>query len=608
MNFYEHQERAEKKTALIVFLFCLAVLCIVAIVVVPIGFATAWDLQIVAVSLVVCVGIIGFATLYKQRQLRGGGSMVAEMLGGVPIPIHNKNTEEQRLQNIVEEMAIASGMPVPQIYILEDEQINAFAAGWSTDDVAIGVTRGCIEKLNRDELQGVIAHEFSHISHGDMRINIRLIGIIFGIMALGITGWVLARYVGPLVLRSSARSRSKEGAGGAGVGLGIIVIGLFLVVCGAVGTFFGRMIQAAVSRQREFLADASAVQFTRSSTGIGGALRKIGGVTELSHKTAETGQCNHMFFSQAMRAVFASHPPVTERIARVEGIDAQSLEASPVQPGGAETQQVSGFSSTRVSKVVKDGSGAAELPVASARSLIESIDLEIIAAISDPWSARLVIYALVAKGNSSSHTYLAKHLSLAEFTEYRALQTLLENSQTKLRLPIIDLAAPVLRQLSKEQKAEFDRTLVAITKSDGVVDFAEWVTVVVLRKHLFGGKKEVIRKRVPIAAIQKEVSLVLGFITRCGGLQGVQNMDVYTNGMRFLSMSRGVPNEDSCTAKIITQALRQIQCMSYRDRQRFMEACQICVTHDGVITESEGEAIRAIGDSIHCPIPLFQKE
>jgi uncharacterized tellurite resistance protein B-like protein len=315
-----------------------------------------------------------------------------------------------------------------------------------------------------------------------------------------------------------------------------------------------------------------------------------------------------MFFSQAMHAVFASHPPVTERIARVEGIDAQSLEASPAQAGGTETQQVSGFSSTRVSKVVKEGSGATELPVVPARALIESIDLEIIAAISDPWSARLVIYALVARGNSTSHTYLAKHISLAEFTEYTALQVLLENSQTKLRLPIIDLAAPVLRQLSKEQKIEFDRTLIAITKSDGVVDFTEWVTVVVLRKHLFGGKKEIIKKKVPIAAIQKEVSLVLGFITRCGGLQDDQNTDVYTKGMRFLSMSRDIPSEDNCTAKIITQALRKIQCMRYSDRQRFMEACQICVTHDGVITESESEAIRAIGDSIHCPIPLFQKE
>ena len=132
--------------------------------------------------------------------------------------------------------------------------------------------------------------------------------------------------------------------------------------------------------------------------------------------------------------------------------------------------------------------------------------------------------------------------------------------------------------------------------------------MVVLRKHLFGGKKDIIKKKVPIAAIQKEVSLVLGFVTRCGGLQDDQNTGVYTMGMRFLSMSRDIPGEDNCTAKIITQALRQIQCMSYSDRQRFMEACQICVTHDGVVTESESEAIRAIGDSIHCPIPLFQKE
>ena len=327
MNFYEHQDRAQRRTKIIVFLFALAVLCIVAIVGIPVGFATDWSPEAVGTTVVLCVLVVGIATLVKLSQLRSGGQGVAVMLGGTELQREGSTKTERRVQNIVEEMAIASGMPVPPIYIIEDDGINAFAAGWSADDAVIGVTRGCIEQLNRDELQGVIAHEFSHISHGDMRINIRLIGVIFGIMALGLTGWILVRFVGPAVLRASSRSRSKEGAGGAGIGLGIIVFGLVLALCGAIGTFFGRLIQAAVSRQREFLADASAVQFTRNPRGIGGALRKIGGMTPLKNITSDVGQCNHMFFSQAMNAVFASHPPIAERIARVEGVDAESLDA-----------------------------------------------------------------------------------------------------------------------------------------------------------------------------------------------------------------------------------------------------------------------------------------
>ena len=303
MNFYEHQDQARKRTKIIVLLFIVAVLMIMTIVIVPVGLMSEWNAGAIAIAAVFCVLIVGISTLVKLRQLNGGGHVVAEMLGGTELETVGGDPAQRKVKNIVEEMAIASGMPVPPVYIIEDDSINAFAAGWSTSDAVIGVTRGCIETLNRDELQGVIAHEFSHISHGDMRINIRLIGVIFGIMALGITGWILARFVGPAILRSTSRSRSKDGAGAAGIGLAIILFGLFLVLCGAIGSLFGRLIQAAVSRQREFLADASAVQFTRNPDGIGGALRKIGGLTPAEGFAKDADQCNHMFFSQAVKAL-----------------------------------------------------------------------------------------------------------------------------------------------------------------------------------------------------------------------------------------------------------------------------------------------------------------
>ena len=422
MNFYEHQDRARKRTKIIVFLFIVAVFMIVAMVVVPVGLVSEWNSSAIVVSAVFCLLIVGISALVKLGQLNDGGHVVAEMLGGTELQRTGSNSSERKVNNIVEEMAIASGMPVPPVYIIEDDSINAFAAGWTPSDAVIGVTRGCIEKLSRDELQGVIAHEFSHISHGDMRINIRLIGVIFGIMALGITGWIFVRHIGPMILYSSSRSRSKEGAGGAGIGLAIIVFGLFLVICGAVGTFFGRLIQAAVSRQREFLADASAVQYTRNPDGIGSALRQIGGIPEQSTFAKDAGQCNHMFFSQAVNSLFASHPPIAERVARVEGIDASTLPNPVDTQKSVVTEGVSGFYSTNVKICVQDASSIQGKYLVRSKRALKNISPIIKDALSNGWSARLVVFSLLIDlGDKEQQKTLVHLLSSEELVELRKL-------------------------------------------------------------------------------------------------------------------------------------------------------------------------------------------
>ena len=607
MNFYEHQDRAQNRTKLIVFLFFVAVFCIVAIIVAPVGFLSEWDIGTVLIALVVCLLIIGGASLCKLIQLRGGGSTVAEMLGGVPISLHGKNNSEQRVQNIVEEMAIASGSPVPQLYIVEDSGINAFAAGWSADDAVIGVTRGCIEKLNRDELQGVIAHEFSHISHGDTRINIRLIGVIFGIMAIGITGWVLVRFVGPAVLRSSSRSRSKEGAGGAAIGLGIIVGGLFLALCGAVGTFFGRMIQAAVSRQREFLADASAVQYTRNPEGIGGALRKIGGLTPMKRITSDVSQCNHIYFSQAMRAVFASHPPIEERIARVEGIDVSTLDAPDRVYSEEQSEVISSFSSSSVERSVAGGAGAGVIHMECAKSVIKKINPFVREAISDPWSARIVIYALLARNNDESLQLLKQILSSSEFGVFTKLAPIVASQGPIVRLPLIDLAAPVLRRLSKPQKDLFIKAIIDVSQADKNIDFVEWMTITVLKKHLYGGDISKTKTRgAGISLYVKSLSVLLGMLAYSGTRDDKNSATGYTLAMEFLGLEFEMPSINSCTLKNIQTAIGELRSMKFVDRQLYLRACVICASSDGKITIAEGEAIRVIGDSLDCPIPLFQ--
>ena len=270
MNFFEHQDRARKQSRRLIFVFMLAVLAIVAainLILLLVMGVTGYEVgeqtlspvelvkanaHLLAGGAIACVAVIGLASLFKTASLRSGGGQVARQLGGTLVESDTRDAKRRRLRNVVEEIALASGVPVPEIYVLEQESgINAFAAGFTPSDAAVAVTRGALEKLDRNELQGVIAHEFSHILNGDMRINIRLMGALFGILLLAIIGrrvLIHSHFAG--------RSRDKNGAA-------VLLIAFGLMAVGYIGLFFGRWIKAAVSRQREYLADASAVQFTR---------------------------------------------------------------------------------------------------------------------------------------------------------------------------------------------------------------------------------------------------------------------------------------------------------------------------------------------------------
>jgi Zn-dependent protease with chaperone function len=297
MDFFKEQDKSRTKTTQLIGLFILAVLAVVlavyAIAVFIIFFHGArqpgfnpaefhWvqpHLGFWVVSVTLLVIFIGSIT--KIIGLAKGGSSVAENLGGRLVNASTTDPDERKLINIVEEMSIASGIPAPQIYILDREKgINAFAAGYAPNDAIVAVTRNCLKLLNRDELQGVIAHEFSHILNGDMRLNIRLIGFLSGIMVLANIGY--------LILRS--RSGSKKS------GAQIVLIGIGLLVIGFVGQLFGRIIQAAVSRQREYFADASSVQFTRNPGGISGALKR-----------------NMPYVLRKSHSHFVCHPPAVSR-------------------------------------------------------------------------------------------------------------------------------------------------------------------------------------------------------------------------------------------------------------------------------------------------------
>src|SRR3974390_512049 len=320
-SFFQQQDSARRKTFQLVVYFVLAILILIALVY---GLLLAfsmydarepvswWQPELLLLAAPGVGLLVGGASAFKVAQLASGGQAVALMMGGEEVPGTTTDARQKRLLNVVEEMALAAGVPVPPVYVLEEPGINAFAAGYAPGDAVVAVSQGCLNYLTRDELQGVVAHEFSHILNGDMRLNIRLIGLIFGIMALSIIGRIL-------MLTSRGRSSGRSDSRG-----GLVLLGLSVFVLGLVGAFFGRLIMAAVSRQREYLADASAVQFTRNPLGIAGALKKIGGLGENGSRggAAHSEEDSHMFFGNGLPTPFfgllATHPPLEERIRAID--------------------------------------------------------------------------------------------------------------------------------------------------------------------------------------------------------------------------------------------------------------------------------------------------
>ncbi|MDO8906767.1 M48 family metallopeptidase [Hydrogenophaga sp.] len=328
MDFFGQQDRARTKTTALVLYFVLAIVFIIGSVYAasllilhftqvqtdpgtPVALASwgsiaPWDLQLFGWVVAGTLGVVTVGAAYKFLRLSRGGSEVAEELGGRLLAAEPTDADERRLRNVVEEMALAANVPVPKVYVLDnDAGINAFAAGHSAKDAAIGITRGGMTLLTRDELQGVIGHEFSHLLNGDMRLNIRIMGVLFGIVCLTVIGRVLLYSRG-----GGNRGRAP-----------MMLLGVALLAIGALGVLFGRLIQAALSRQREMLADASAVQFTRNPAGLAGALRKIGSVGARID-SPHAGEASHMFFENGLgKPVFgwlATHPPLAERIRAID--------------------------------------------------------------------------------------------------------------------------------------------------------------------------------------------------------------------------------------------------------------------------------------------------
>lgn len=589
-----------------------------------------WDLDLALVTFGIMTVLVGGGFLFRYLQLRAGGEVVAEMLGGVRIEPDTSNPDERRALNVVEEMAIASGIPVPPVFAIPSDSINAFAAGHTVDQAAIGLTKGCIE-MPRDELQGVVAHEFSHIFNGDMRLNLRLVAVINGVMVLGIAGLFLIRVVAYSMLFGGG-GRSGKDKNGMAIALAIIVFGALVAAVGFLGTLMARLIQAAISRQREYLADASAVQFTRNADGIAGALRRISGSTKKAKFAAEASQFNHMFFSQAMNAAFATHPPLTDRIKRIAG----SSTGPDMNTAPREAIAAPGVAaSTKPEVLSRAGLGIAAGAVAIAgmrnsiahageigaismdwtRSILESIPDELRIAARTPRSARALIAAMLmdeggtdAEALASQRSAMQRLLPAAEVQHAEVLRPLLKKLQPAARVPLLDLTSPAMQSLSPTQAAELQQLVEALVAADKHVSRFEWIVAILVDAMLDRSGKASHRTTATINSIVPAVLSILS-VTATAGTdnrdEAIAAVATACQGLGIQPPERGL---ESVSIKSINASVRDLRTLAFAERKRLLEAVVDVVAHDEKTTVDEAEMVRVVSEVLAVPMPPVQPD
>ncbi len=644
MDFFSHQDRARRNTWWLVIYFAITVVTIiVAVYFAAAGilyFATrdsevpfeilAWNPQLWITVVPAVMIVIAGGSLYKTMQLAGDGHRVAVELGGVKIQPNTRSIDERVLLNVVEEMALASGTPVPSVYLLPNEEgINAFAAGTTPQNAVIGVTRGCVETMSRDELQGVIAHEFSHILNGDMRLNLRLIGLLYGILLLAMLGFVLIRMLMYMPTRSSNKD---DGKGALAIIAAMFTLGVALIGIGYVGVFFASLIQSAVSRQREFLADASAVQFTRNPQGIAGALKRIGGWKQKSQlKSVYAREASHMFFGQGVMSLwFATHPPLNVRIKRIdpsfdgtmpptsvrqhkesEIVDPQTLQKQRKEFLSAHVAALAGvdhFESQPDDAVTHIGHPDEE-HIEHAHQLVEGIPSQIVDEVHDPLGAVTVVYALLMSPESSPSRdqqwkQIDRFASPAMTAQVKRLVGKTDALEPEQKLPLACMALPALQQLSDPQLGTFRTTVAQLIAADERWTIFEYALHRFIERRIVRSQPTASGPKPNPMQIVSSFADVLATLAHLGGNTQAESAyhagwQSWKNGPSELPML----DKDACTLKRLDRSLDVLHWASNAWKRAMINAFSECIAYDRRSTINEIELLRVISDALGCPMP-----
>jgi Zn-dependent protease with chaperone function len=633
LDFFERQEQARRRTGWLVALFVFAVAAIVAGVMAGTVLLGVWvdsggreeliptadwlgmRWHVVAGVGLWALAMIAGGSLVKILSLRRGGERIAESLGGRPLVV-GRELHELRLLNVVEEMSIAAGIECPRVYLLDDESaVNAFAAGFTPEDAVIGVTRGAASALERDELQGVIAHEFSHILNGDMRLNLRLVGLLSGIVLISASGRALLR-----LARRSLRVRTSGKKGNAGVVL--VVFGVVLVVVGYIGLVAARVIKATVSREREYLADASAVQFTRNPHGIGGALLKL--LQRGSQLEAPSEEVSHLLFGAggSLGRLFATHPPLEDRI---RAIDPALLREGPeiretAAPERAQSDDLLAFA--ELPQADRPPPRAPLMPhlVARATGEIRAVHLRRAQArlreipewlrgeIVFPDSAQAACLALLLASDDARSAQL-EAIARALGGDARQLAERfasgLAQLDAALRLPLVELALPALRMLPPERRERFLGAARAVAAVDRTVSVLEWTLLSLLEASLTASDAPARAERATLARLRDEAVRLVAIAVRISGSEDEPARAAFSHACIELGFDAEPPTIGDWHSEL-TACLNALHALRPAHKRQMLDALAAAFLADRAVTLAEVEVLRAIGAALGCPIPPLE--
>jgi Zn-dependent protease with chaperone function len=655
MNFFEHQEKARKQSRWIIFAFIGVALLIIAAIdliilavfalqaplssgvsaITHTGMEAILDPQLWSTNAGMLLGssaatgsVIGLASLGKIASLRSGGGKVARDMGGVMVTPDTRDPLRRRLYNVVEEISLASGTPVPEVYVMENEPgINAFAAGYTPADAAVAVTQGTLEKLSRAELQGVIAHEFSHIFNGDMRINIRMMGVIFGIMVIAL--------VGRKFLHSSRyrMSSSKNNSGSA-----IVLIGLAISAIGYIGLFFARWMKSALSRQREYLADASAVQFTRDPDGIAGALKKIAAYSHSSYLKADGEEVSHMLFGSGSRSLmFATHPPLEKRISRIErSFDVREIDSlakklksqeqrEHVQAAMAEREQAKKMQAKKsggifdINSMLEDIGNPEFERILAAAVLSSNIPTGLSgAAHSLEWAPEVLFYCLLDNDEAIRDKQLMLLVrEMGDISEKKLNHLISSNPplQAEQRLPLLEISFPTLKRRPIADIEKILQTINHLVMIDNKVDSFEYLLSRMVSKYLIESKSPSQIKmhgNKKLSNCVQELSVVVSTLASHGqqtgsgaDLQAAQK--AYRAGMESIDIKHTNLTFTNDWQKGLDKALEVLDKLNPKDKSKVVSVLAMTVLDDGLLITEEHEMLRAICSLLHVPLPMLSK-
>ena len=595
LDFFDAQARARRNTVVLVALFVAAWL--LTILLADAGLTLALGVDPVSlflpVTAVVTLVVLGGSAFHGMRLAAGGGDAVAKMLGGRAVDRQTRDPAERRLVNVVEEMAIASGLPVPRLYVLDGEAgMNAFAAGFTPERSVVAVTRGALEGLDRDELQGVVAHELSHVLNADTRLSTRLMAMVGGLTVLAL--------VGRIVLRGDTGRGDDKGRG---ISVGI---GLSLLVAGSIGAFFGRLIRLAVSRQREFLADAAAVQFTRNPGGLAHALEKIGKQGSLI-SAPQALEASHLFFAEGvggfLSSLMATHPPIEERIRRIT--QGELPAAAPARPVLAHA----GVSTLAASAAASVGNPGPE-HVRRANDLLAALSPALTGLAREPFGARSVASALLLDRDPEvrERQLAGVRPDPAAEAGIRTVAPEVDGLDSAGRLALLDLALPALDHLSPAQAGELARELAVIGAESSRSAPFEWAVQRVIQRRLaplLGARHAAPVRIWTLEEVQVECLELLSAVAWAGDPDPVAAQRSLEAGL----LSLGAPPAwrllppDRVDARRLDKVLARLDEAAPELKSRILLACAACALADHRVVPAEGGIVRAVASSLGCPVP-----